>query len=147
MGSSGIEWKNASTGGFGPGNLGAPTLCTSTTFTWKGTTIMAIYTGYEDHYSEGKFRGFIGRAASRFPSIRQAVAMFYTLKDPSTPAWAKAVIVAVLGYVVCPMDVIPDPLPGGLIDDVAAVGAAYALIGHLIPNKHWKKADRILGSG
>ena len=44
--------------------------------------------------------------------IGKAVALFFCLRDPDTPVWAKAVILGALGYFVLPVDAIPDFLPG-----------------------------------
>ena len=107
---------------------------------------MATYDGYEGYYSESGFRAFVGRMSHRFPPVRMAVAMFYALKDPKTPVWAKVVITAVLGYVVCPVDLIPDAIPVvGLSDDAAAVAAAYGVVSSIIHERHWQKADKLLG--
>ncbi|MGJ3196969.1 DUF1232 domain-containing protein [Peribacillus castrilensis] len=43
--------------------------------------------------------------------------MFYTLQKPTTPAWAKTVIVGALGYFILPIDLIPDLIPGGYTEE------------------------------
>jgi uncharacterized membrane protein YkvA (DUF1232 family) len=46
-------------------------------------------------------------------------------RDARVPLWPKALIVAALGYVVLPFDLIPDFIPGvGEIDDLVIVLAA-----------------------
>lgn len=52
--------------------------------------------------------------------LRVAYSLYITLKEPSTPAWAKAIIISALGYLICPIDAIPDIIPVvGLTDDLA----------------------------
>ena len=60
--------------------------------------------------------------------IRSAVTLWVLLSDANVPAWAKVSIVVALGYFLCPIDAIPDFLPGGYIDDLAAM---TLLLGHL----------------
>ncbi|PEO50494.1 hypothetical protein CN563_02685 [Bacillus sp. AFS026049] len=36
-----------------------------------------------------------------------ALLLFYTLQKPTTPVWAKTVIVGALGYFILPIDLIP----------------------------------------
>lgn len=57
--------------------------------------------------------------------LREALRLFAILRDPETPLWAKGLIVGALGYFICPVDLVPDFLPGGLLDDVAVM--AFAL--------------------
>lgn len=45
-----------------------------------------------------------------------------------TPGWAKAAAVGALAYVVLPIDLIPDFLPGGFLDDAAVVASALTML-------------------
>ena len=82
--------------------------------------------------------------------LASALTLFFCLKDPATPAWAKSVIVGALGYLIFPMDLIPDAIVGpGFTDDWSVIlGAMAAIITH-IKEEHRTKAsglaDRILG--
>lgn len=64
---------------------------------------------------------------------RQVRVLVQLLRDPRTPGVAKAAALAVLVYVVSPLDVVPDPLLFGLIDDLVVVplgmGAVKRLAG------------------
>jgi len=52
--------------------------------------------------------------------IYAGLLLFYALKEPDTPAWAKGVIFTALGYFVSPFDAIPDFVPvAGYADDSA----------------------------
>ena len=53
--------------------------------------------------------------------IRGAVKLYVLLRDPMVPAWAKVSIVVTLAYFISPIDAIPDFLPGGYVDDLAAM--------------------------
>ncbi len=102
--------------------------------------------GYEGEYSESGFLKFVRNFAKKFPGIREAVAMFYCLKDSDTPVWVKGIIVGVLGYLICPVDAVPDPIPViGLLDDLGVLAGAYAIIRTHIKDEHWAMADELLG--
>ena len=53
----------------------------------------------------------------------QGIILYMLLRDEQTPVWAKVVIVATLGYFIWPLDLIPDYLPFGYTDDLAAISA------------------------
>lgn len=58
--------------------------------------------------------------------IDRALTLYALLKADSTPAWAKAAIIAALGYFICPIDAVPDFLPVGFVDDVTVMSAVLA---------------------
>jgi len=71
-----------------------------------------------------------------------SLTLFYCLKDHDTPTWAKGVIVGALGYLILPMDLIPDILPGvGYGDDWGAIVAALATVAAYIKDEHKAKAQ------
>jgi len=53
--------------------------------------------------------------------IRSAVTLFVLMKSSTIPSWAKVSIIGALAYFISPIDVIPDFLPGGFIDDLAVM--------------------------
>lgn len=53
--------------------------------------------------------------------IRSAITLWVLSGESTVPAWAKVSIVVALGYFLCPIDAIPDFLPGGYIDDLTAM--------------------------
>ncbi len=84
-------------------------------------------------------------------TLLTALTLFYCLQDKDTPAWAKGVIVGALGYLILPMDLIPDLLPGmGYADDWGALVAALGTVAAYIKDEHKTKAhtqtNRLLGS-
>ena len=84
-------------------------------------------------------------------TLLTALTLFYCLQDPDTPTWARGVIVGALGYLVLPMDLIPDMSPGvGYGDDWGALLAALGTVAAYIKEQHKIKAlaqvTRLLGT-
>ena len=85
---------------------------------------------YRDKYSEEglweKIRKNIAKIGAKV--IYQALLLFYVAQSPNCPAKIKAGIIGALGYLISPLDLIPDFMPGiGFADDAAAIAAAVAL--------------------
>lgn len=106
---------------------------------------MSIDDRFASQYSE---KGFL-RQLARHPSLgflEQAVALWFCLRDPETPAWVKALIVAALGYFICPVDLVPDALPFvGWADDAGVIAAAASAITGFITDAHRTAARTFLG--
>ena len=63
-------------------------------------------------------------------------AVFLAIKHKDTPLLAKIIAVIAVGYVLSPIDFIPDFIPVfGLLDDIIIVPALIALFVRLIPAK------------
>ena len=61
--------------------------------------------------------------------IEKALILYYTARNPATPAWAKATIYAALGYFISLIDAIPDMTPIiGYADDLGVLVAALATV-------------------
>lgn len=70
-------------------------------------------------------------------TLLSALILFYCLKDRDTPTWAKGVIIGALGYLILPVDLIPDIIPGaGYGDDWGAIVAALATVSAYIKDEH-----------
>lgn len=55
--------------------------------------------------------------------------LYSAMVDPRTPIEAKLIAIAALIYLISPIDIIPDIIPGiGFADDAAAIAAAVASI-------------------
>jgi len=68
--------------------------------------------------------------------IEKALWLYYAGLKESTPVWAKAVIVATLGYFIWPLDAIPDPTPVvGFADDLGALVAAVSTLAAYIDDE------------
>ena len=74
--------------------------------------------------------------------LSKALVLYYTLGDPDTPARAKGVVIAALGYFIMPLDLIPDYLPVvGFQDDLAVLAGAIFTIAASIKITHRIQAD------
>lgn len=83
---------------------------------------------YQDSYDED---GLLKKMGGNFKKIGlelmyKAAQLYYVLKKDEVPASVKVVIMGALGYLISPIDFIPDMIPVlGYTDDAAAI--AYAL--------------------
>jgi len=65
-----------------------------------------------------------------------ALALYYALKDPRVPFFAKTIIIFVVGYALSPVDLIPDFVPVlGYLDDLIIVPLGIALALKMIPKE------------
>jgi uncharacterized membrane protein YkvA (DUF1232 family) len=65
---------------------------------------------------------------------RDAIALYLAARDPRTPWYAKALAIAVAGYALSPIDLIPDFIPVlGYLDDVILVPLGIWGVVKLIP--------------
>lgn len=78
---------------------------------------------YSDSTFWAKVKRFAKKAGAKV--IYLAMLLYYAMKSPKTPKWAKTVIISALAYFICPIDLIPDTIPViGFTDDLAALAAA-----------------------
>jgi uncharacterized membrane protein YkvA (DUF1232 family) len=64
-----------------------------------------------------------------------ALLLYYAWKHPSTPPFIKGMLVALVAYVLSPVDLIPDYLPFiGIVDDVAIIPAAVVFLTNMLPS-------------
>ena len=90
---------------------------------------------YQKNYSENAFWKKLKKVASKAGAkvVYYALVLFYTLADPATPAKYKTAIAGALGYLILPLDVLPDWLPfAGLAEDWAALIAAVTYVASAI---------------
>ena len=60
--------------------------------------------------------------------IYQVLLLFYVAQSPNCPAKVKAGIIGALGYLISPLDLVPDIMMGiGYTDDAAMIAAALAI--------------------
>jgi len=108
---------------------------------------MTMNDDYSKNFSEDSFWDKLSRfaeAAGR-EVVEKALTVFYALKDKDTPAWAKGIITAALGYFILPADAIPDLAPFvGYADDLGAIGLAVAAVASHIKEEHRDKARELL---
>lgn len=66
-------------------------------------------------------------------------ALYWAVRDPRVPWYAKAVVALVAAYAVSPIDLIPDFIPiVGYLDDLLLVPLGIALAIRLIPDQVWQ---------
>ena len=86
---------------------------------------------YSKNYSDSKFWKKIKSIAAKAGSkvVYYALLLFYTLKAPHVSFRKKALICGALGYLILPIDLIPDALiPVGYTDDIAVLIYAFTLV-------------------
>src|SRR6185503_147165 len=65
---------------------------------------------------------------------REVLAIYLAAKHPRTPWYAKALLVAIVAYVLSPIDLIPDFIPVlGLLDEIVLLPFALVLVVKLVP--------------
>ena len=93
-------------------------------------------------------RGFwrkLRRSGSRVPFLPDALAAWYSARDPDTPLRAKAVLMGALAYFVLPADAIPDIVAWlGFTDDAAVLYAAIRSIAPHVDAGHRRQAREAL---
>ena len=79
---------------------------------------------YKDRFSNSGFVEKISRIAKRagVKLVYAALILYYTLENPKVSIKDKAIIIGALGYLISPLDVMPDAIPiAGLSDDLAVL--------------------------
>ena len=84
---------------------------------------------YSNHFSEGSFWDKISEIEYLGGLVSKARLLFRTWKNPNTPLWVKSLIVGALGYLIFPIDAVPDIIPIlGYGDDAGVLTGAVAAI-------------------
>lgn len=78
--------------------------------------------------------------------IYAVLLLYYALREPKTPSWAKGVILGALGYFISPIDAIPDIVPvAGYTDDLGVLVLALVAVGMFIDNNvKFKAREKVL---
>ena len=79
---------------------------------------------YSNKFTQKDFVEKISRIAKRAGSklVYAALILYYTLQSDKVSKSDKAIIIGALGYMISPLDVIPDAIPiAGLTDDLAVL--------------------------
>ena len=82
------------------------------------------FMSYASKFSQGEFAEKISRIAKRAGAklVYAALILYYTLQSDKVSKSDKAIIIGALGYMISPLDVIPDAIPiAGLTDDLAVL--------------------------
>ena len=79
---------------------------------------------YSSKFSQSDFVEKIARIAKRAGAklVYAALILYYTLQSDKISKTNKAMIIGALGYMISPLDVVPDAIPiAGLTDDLAVL--------------------------
>ena len=79
---------------------------------------------YKDGYTSEKFVDKISRIPKRAGAkfVYVSLILYYTLQSDNVSLKDKAIIIGALGYLISPIDIIPDAIPiAGLGDDLAVL--------------------------
>jgi uncharacterized membrane protein YkvA (DUF1232 family) len=82
------------------------------------------FMSYANKFSQSDFVEKISKIAKRAGAklVYAALILYYTLQSDKVSAANKAMIIGALGYMISPLDVIPDAIPiAGLTDDLAVL--------------------------
>jgi uncharacterized membrane protein YkvA (DUF1232 family) len=82
------------------------------------------FMSYANKFTQSDFVEKISRIAKRAGSklVYAALILYYTLQSDKISVKDKAIIIGALGYLISPLDVIPDAIPiAGLGDDMAVL--------------------------
>ena len=96
------------------------------------TNLTAVETAnYQTEFSNSKFwakvKVLVSGAGRQITYL--ALLLYYVLTSPEVPHQQKLTILGALGYLICPVDLIPDFIPvAGYTDDLAALTAAIAVV-------------------
>ena len=82
------------------------------------------FMNYASKFSQKDFADKITRIAKRAGAklVYAALILYYTLQSDKVSKTDKAIIIGALGYMISPLDAIPDAIPiAGLTDDLAVL--------------------------
>ena len=82
------------------------------------------FMNYKNRFSPGGFVEKISRIAKRagVKLVYASLILYYTLESDQVSLKDKATIIGALGYLISPLDVVPDAIPiAGLSDDLAVL--------------------------
>ena len=82
------------------------------------------FMSYANKFSQSEFVEKVSRIAKRAGSklVYAALILYYTLQSDKVSTANKAMIIGALGYMISPLDVVPDAIPiVGLTDDLTVL--------------------------
>ena len=98
---------------------------------------------YKDDYTSEGFIEKISRIAKRAGAklVYVALILYYTLQSNDVSMKDKAIIIGALGYLISPLDIIPDAIPiAGLGDDLAVLLYVVKKVWGEVPDSVREKA-------
>ena len=99
---------------------------------------------YGDNYSDSGFWNKVKKLGKKV--LKPALQLYYVMKESSTPLDTKGLIIGTLGYLILPIDLIPDFIPvAGYTDDLAALLAVVKMCKEHITPEIERKVRKDLG--
>ena len=102
---------------------------------------------YEQHYNDSSFLEKVTKYGKLIgiTALYKAVQLWFVLQKPDVPAGTKAVIMGALGYLIAPLDFLPDLLPVlGYTDDIVAITFALIKVQGYIDEEVERKSKKLL---
>jgi len=102
---------------------------------------------YQKYYGEIELWGKLKKVTKKagIKVVYAALLLYYTLKSSELDLQTKASILGALGYLILPLDLVPDFMPlVGLADDLAALLFTVGQVSnHLTPEIRFKAKDKL----
>jgi uncharacterized membrane protein YkvA (DUF1232 family) len=77
--------------------------------------------------------------------LHKAFCLWLVTKDSNAPLWAKTTALGALGYLISPLDAIPDITPViGFTDDIAVVAGAFIMLATYVTKEISVQAESML---
>ena len=86
---------------------------------------------YRRYFSPARFWRKLGTFAKTAgtKTVYTALLLYYAYERDETPSWAKRTVLGVLGYLLMPLDAVPDLTPVlGYTDDIGVLGAGLVIV-------------------
>ena len=102
---------------------------------------------YEQHYNDSSFLDKVTKYGKLIgiTALYKAVQLWFVSQKPDVPARTKAVIMGALGYLIAPLDFLPDLLPVlGYTDDIVAITFALIKVQGYIDEEVERKSKKLL---
>ena len=102
---------------------------------------------YEQHYNDASFLDKVTKYGKLIGinALYKAVQLWFVLQKPDVPASTKAVIMGALGYLIAPLDFLPDLVPVlGYTDDLVAITFALIKVQGYIDEEVERKSKNLL---
>ena len=98
---------------------------------------------YAADFSSGDLWEKLKKYASKLGAkvVYTALKLYYVSLDPTISAADKLIITAALGYLILPLDLVPDWFPGGFIDDGLILAWALKQMQGVITNQAKQQAQ------
>lgn len=102
---------------------------------------------YEQYYNDSSFLDKVTKYGKLIGinALYKAVQLWFVLQKPDVPASTKAVIMGALGYLIAPLDFLPDLMPVlGYTDDFVAITFALIKVQGYIDEEVERKSKNLL---